>query len=219
MHTWTHKTHHDTNLGEATTFLFIVLFVTNHMGCTQISFFPGLPSWESWNFEIGILAILEAHNFLCKTFIEVRSKAKLYLSLRTFQRYVACHLHPCNLRQFLTFSGQKSNWHLTPRLSFSHNLCYKYWNGSCEPNFGIYVSRSFQWYNVFFNPMSFDLQITLWKFESLSRFQLPKWESTWECVSSFAHNLSHSHECECDSWVAISALTVPCPLHLSQAQS
>jgi hypothetical protein len=178
MHTWAHKTHHGTNLGEATTFPFIVLFLTNHRGYTQMSFFLGLPSWESWNSKIGILAILETHNFLCKPSIEVRFKTKLYLSLKNFQRYVARHLHPRNLRQFLTFSGQKSNWHLTPGPSFSHNLYCKYSNGSCKLNLDIYVSRSFQRYNFFFNPMSFDLQIALWKFESLSRFQLPKWEST-----------------------------------------
>jgi hypothetical protein len=35
---------------------------------------------------------------------------------------------------------------LTPDLSFSHNLWFKYSNGSCKPILDIYVSRSFQWY-------------------------------------------------------------------------
>ncbi len=45
---------------------------------------------------------------------------------------------------------------LTPDLSFGHNLCYKYSNGSCKPILDIYVSRTFQWYNELFNSMSFD---------------------------------------------------------------
>jgi hypothetical protein len=35
---------------------------------------------------------------------------------------------------------------LTFDLSFGHNLCFKYPNGSCEPILDIYVLRAFQWY-------------------------------------------------------------------------
>jgi len=45
---------------------------------------------------------------------------------------------------------------LTPGFSFSHSLCWKYSNGSCEPILDIYVSRDFQWYKKISNPMSFD---------------------------------------------------------------
>ncbi len=45
---------------------------------------------------------------------------------------------------------------LTPNPSFGHNLCFKYSNGSCELNLDINVSRSFQWYEEPFSPMSFD---------------------------------------------------------------
>jgi hypothetical protein len=45
-HTQIHKTHHGLNLGEATTFPLIVLYVTNHGGCTQMLFFPKLPTLE-----------------------------------------------------------------------------------------------------------------------------------------------------------------------------
>jgi hypothetical protein len=31
-------------------------------------------------------------------------------------------------------------------------------------------------------------QLALWKFGSPSKLQLPKWESTWECVGSFPHS-------------------------------
>jgi hypothetical protein len=45
---------------------------------------------------------------------------------------------------------------LIPNLSFGHNLCFDYPNESCEPILDIYVSRSFQWYNEFFDSMNFD---------------------------------------------------------------
>jgi hypothetical protein len=41
-------------------------------------------------------------------------------------------------------------------VSFSHNLCCKYLNGSCEPILNIYVSRNFKRYKEIFNSMSFD---------------------------------------------------------------
>jgi len=65
--TQTHKTHHGPDLGEATTFPLIVLYVPSHGAYTQMSFCP----------EIGTLATLGAHNFLCKPLIEMKSKAKL----------------------------------------------------------------------------------------------------------------------------------------------
>jgi hypothetical protein len=45
---------------------------------------------------------------------------------------------------------------LTPIISFNHNFCYKYSNGSCEPILDIHLSKAFQWYKNFFNPMNFD---------------------------------------------------------------
>jgi hypothetical protein len=68
--TWIHKTHHGLDLGEATTFPLIVIFVPGHMAITQMSFCSEIP-------KIGTLATLEAHNFVWKPPIEVRFKAKL----------------------------------------------------------------------------------------------------------------------------------------------
>jgi hypothetical protein len=53
-----HKTHHGPNLGEATTFPFIVYYVPLHEAHIQMAFFPGIPkrdsrncqSWDSRNF-------------------------------------------------------------------------------------------------------------------------------------------------------------------------
>jgi hypothetical protein len=43
MQTRTHKTHHDPNLGETTTFPLIVFFVPSHMPYTQMSFCLNTP--------------------------------------------------------------------------------------------------------------------------------------------------------------------------------
>jgi hypothetical protein len=48
-------------------------------------------------------------------------------------------------------------------VSFSHNLCCKYLNGSCEPILNIYVSRNFKRYKEIFNSMSFDPPKSLFK--------------------------------------------------------
>jgi len=45
---------------------------------------------------------------------------------------------------------------LIPSLSFDHNFCFKYSNGSCKPILDIYVLRDFQWYEKLFNQMGFD---------------------------------------------------------------
>ncbi len=69
-HTRTHKTHHNLNLGEATTFPLIVFFVLGHMrACTQMLFCFKI-------FEIGTLKTLKAHNFVFRPLIKVKSKAK-----------------------------------------------------------------------------------------------------------------------------------------------
>jgi len=52
------------------------------------------------------------------------------------------------------------------------------------------------------------LAITFWRFGSSLRFQLPKWELTWECGSSFLHTLCTPKSMKCDSW----AHSWPAPL-------
>jgi hypothetical protein len=51
----------------------------------------------------------------------------------------------------LVLRSQTGN--LTPDLSFCHNLCYRYPNGSCKPIFDIYT---FQWYKKRLNARCFD---------------------------------------------------------------
>jgi hypothetical protein len=69
--TRTHMIHHNSNLGEPTTFPLIVYFVLGHETNTQMSF---------CHFEILKIRthmILEAHNFVCKLSIEVKFEANL----------------------------------------------------------------------------------------------------------------------------------------------
>ncbi len=52
-----HKTHHGPNLGEATTFPFIVYFVPLHEAHIQMAFCPKIP-------KVGTPATLGPHNFM-----------------------------------------------------------------------------------------------------------------------------------------------------------
>jgi hypothetical protein len=97
--TWTHKNHHNLDLGEATIFPLIIFFVPGHGAYTQMLFCP----------EIGTLVTLDAHNIFCRPLIEINSKKKLWPSSRPFQRYVTFHLHASKSGQFPTFSGQEFN--------------------------------------------------------------------------------------------------------------
>jgi len=69
----THKTHHALELGETTTFPFIVYFLPLHEAHIQMAFCPRSPEIPT----IRILATLGAHNFACRPLIEMRFKAKL----------------------------------------------------------------------------------------------------------------------------------------------
>ncbi len=57
--------------------------------------------------EIMTFVILETPNFSCRSLIEMKSKAKLQPLLRSFQKYVTCHLHASKSGQFFIFSGFK----------------------------------------------------------------------------------------------------------------
>jgi len=55
-------------------------------------------------------------------------------------------------------------------------------------------------------------KIVLWKFKSPLGLQLPKWEFTWECESSFSHTFLHfwEHEMWLPGLVLASTFTNPC---------
>ncbi len=102
-----HKIHHGLNLREATIFPFIILYVTDHGGCTQVGSFEIL--------EIGTLATLDAYNFLCIPLIDMTYEKKLYSLLRTCQQYVTIPLHAWYFMQLLTFNSREANWHFDSR--------------------------------------------------------------------------------------------------------
>jgi hypothetical protein len=83
--TWTHKTHHNLDLGETTTFFLIIFFVFDHGPAPKCHFVLGLPSGNPKMPKIWTLVTLETHNFVCKPPIKVNSKAKLYPLLKAFQ--------------------------------------------------------------------------------------------------------------------------------------
>jgi hypothetical protein len=56
---------------------FILLSMPSHKAITQMSFCLRTPKLNPEILEIGTFATLEAHNFVCKPPIEMRSKAKL----------------------------------------------------------------------------------------------------------------------------------------------
>ncbi len=132
MQTWTHKTHYGPDLGAITTFPLIVYFVLGHGTNTQMSFVPGLPSENLEIPKIETFTTLEAHNFVCRPWIEVTFEAKLQVSSRVFQRYVARHYTQINQAdsRLLMIGSQIANLTFDP--FFAHNLCFNYPNGSCE---------------------------------------------------------------------------------------
>ncbi len=106
-----HKIHHKPDSGEATTSPFQYSLCLASGPTPKCHFVLGLSSWSSEILKIRTPMILEAHNFVCRPPIEVRSIEKLQSSLKFFQWYVARHLHVKKSGQFLTFSAQKSNQH------------------------------------------------------------------------------------------------------------
>jgi hypothetical protein len=97
---------------------------------------------------------------------------------------------------------------LTPVLSFGHNLCFNYPNGSCKPILNIYIPRVFQWYKELFNPMGFHP----WNHTLKIR------DSNSQIGSSLGrvkvHSLALSHilgSMKCDSWASFLARTFASP--------
>jgi hypothetical protein len=75
--TRTHKIQHGSDLGEATTFLFIIFSMPFHGGHIQMTFCPRTPKWEFQNSHNWDSRDFGAHNFAWKISIVIRFKAKL----------------------------------------------------------------------------------------------------------------------------------------------
>ncbi len=129
-----HKTHHNPDLGEPITFLFIVFFVSSHGACTQMLFCIGVAKLKIPKFpKLGLLQLWRP----------ITSYANLQLEWGLKQ---SCHrlwvISNDMWHATYTQANQGNSWflmveslinNLTLDLSIGHNLCFKYPNGSCEP--------------------------------------------------------------------------------------
>jgi hypothetical protein len=151
-HTWTHKTHHGPNLGEATTFPLILFSVISHKGCTQMSFCLGIPKLGVPKFsKLGLLELWRPINSCADPQLRwgLNQSYNSHQDLSNNMWHATCtHVFQGD-SQILMVRSQIGT--LILGLSFGHNLCFKYSNGSCEPILDIYISRYFQWYKKLFN--------------------------------------------------------------------
>jgi len=152
-HIWTHNIHHGLDLGEAIIFPLIVLFMSSHEACTQMSFCP------TKIVKIGTSVILEAHNFLCGPPIELLNKVVAFIESFHWElsngMWHATYMQ-ANQGEFLLLVVGNQIDILIRGFSFGHNLCFKYPNGSWEHITNISVWRDFQWCKELFNPLNFD---------------------------------------------------------------
>jgi hypothetical protein len=145
----------------------IIFSAISHGGCTQMSFCPRTLKLRVPKFsKLGFLAFWKFVIFCANLWLRwgVEQNCNLRWELSNNMWHDTC----MNVIQsdfwLLVIRSQIGT--LIPNLSFSHNLCYMYSNGSCEPILDIYVSRAFQQYKNFFNPMSFDspnCSMKVWK--------------------------------------------------------
>jgi hypothetical protein len=146
--TWTHKTHHGPDSGEATTFPHIVYSAARDGGYIQMAQIPGTPKLESRNcpeiVPVGVPRLWE----LITPDSHIRSRRGLNQSCsprRDLFNAVSYSQIGCREQvdsRLLVVGSQIAN--LTPDPSFAHNLGYKCPNDQCEAISDIYISRPFQ---------------------------------------------------------------------------
>jgi len=146
--TLTHKTHHGSKSGEATTFPHIVFSATLSGGYIQMALFPGTPKLESRTcletVPVGVPGLWE----LITPDFRIRSRRGLnqtYSPRRDLSNAMS-HFQFGGREEvdsrLLVVGSQTAN--LTPGPSFAHNLGYRCLNGQCESISDIYASRPFQ---------------------------------------------------------------------------
>ncbi len=153
--TWTHKTHHGPDSGEATTFPHIVFSAAGHWGYIQMAHFVGTPEMESRN---GPDRLPELWTAITPR-PDLGSGRVLNQSYSPHWELFNAVLHCSRRRQkevdswLLVVGNQTAS--LTPGPSFAHNLGCKCLNDQCEAIFDIYVSRPFQWHQKRLNARCF----------------------------------------------------------------
>jgi hypothetical protein len=181
---WTHKTHHDSDSGEATTFPHIVYSAPLHGSGIRMAFCLRTPKWESRNRQ-GCTSCVDFRsgqglNWSCSTCWELSNNVSH--ATYTQGKWVDSRLS--------MVGSQIAK--LTPGLSFGHNLCCKCPNGSCEPILDIYTLIAFQWYNELLKVRGFDLFNCSLKFQESIGTPTPKMGVHLGSVSVLSHTLPHS---------------------------
>jgi len=155
--TWTHKTHHGPDLGEATTFPLIVYSRPFHGAHIQMAFLSrdsrvGVPKSR----QLGLLGLWSPITLRA----DLGSKCGLKQSCSSrwdisngMWHVVYSRVNRVDSWLFLVRS-QIDN--LTPDPSFGHNLCFSCPNEQCEPILDIYFPRAFQWCKKRHKLLSFD---------------------------------------------------------------
>ncbi len=146
--TWTHKTHHGPDSGEATTFPHIVFSAARRRGYIQMAQIPGTPKLESRNcpeiVPVGVPGLWE----VISSRPDLRSQRGLKQSCSPRRDLSNAMSHAQIGRReevdsrLLVVGSQTAS--LTPGPSFAHNLICRCLNHQCEGIFDIYVSRPFQ---------------------------------------------------------------------------
>ncbi len=142
--TQTHKTHHDLDLGEKHHLPFYSILYASPWGLHPNSFCPRTPKLGVLKFlKLGLprlwRPITSYENFRLRWGLKEN-----YSPCREFSNsmwHTACMQVNQGDSQILVVGSQIGN--LTLDLSFGHNLCFKYPNGSCEPILNIYVPTDF----------------------------------------------------------------------------
>ncbi len=149
--TWTHKTHHGPDSGEATTFPLIVFSAAGRGSYIRMAHFVGTPEMESRNgvpklSRVGVPGLwtataprpeLESGRVLNQSYSSCRELSNV-MSHSPRQRWEEVD------SRLLVVGSQTAS--LTPDPSFAHNLSCRCSNCQCEAIFDIYVSRPFQWH-------------------------------------------------------------------------
>jgi hypothetical protein len=159
--TWTHRTHHGPDLGEATTFPPYSILCASPRGPHPNSILSKDSQVRVSKFSRLGLSQLWGHITLCANLRWRWGVKKNYSPRQDLSNYM---LHATWKRgnqgdsQLLVVGSRiaKLTPDLTSNPSFGHNLCFRCPNGSCQPISDIYIPISFSWYEELLNLLSFD---------------------------------------------------------------
>jgi hypothetical protein len=132
--TQTHTTHHNSDLRETTTFPLKVFFMPTHGANTQMSFCPKTFKLGISKFpKLGLSQLWKPITSFGDLWMRWGLKKHYSLRQDLFNRMWHVTCTQINWGDFLILMVGSQIGNLIPNLSFGHNLCFKYQNGSCKP--------------------------------------------------------------------------------------